>query len=314
MDTPITKMLNIKYPLLVAPMFLISNEKMLINAINKGVTAAIPAANFKNVDELAMLIDKLKSHESNAFGVNIIVNKSNLQYREQLITVLNHKPDYVITSLGNPKEIISKCKPMGIKVFCDVVDIKYAQKVQSLGADAIIAVCKEAGGHAGNIPAKDFIPELKEHCKIPIIAAGGVANNIHFENMLELGADAVSAGTVFLAAEEANISDEYRAAIIKYGAKDIVRTTKMSGAPLTVINTPYVQKIGLKANPLEKILNNNKRLKSFAKKQIMKRGAKQLEKAAFSATYRNVWCAGPAIEYIQKIRPIAEIIDDIVIS
>jgi nitronate monooxygenase len=312
MKTAISQMLDIKHPLLLAPMFLVTNKKMVIEALKNGITAAIPIANFRNIKDFESAIDYIKANTDTAFGVNLIVNKSNLNYKEQLNAILKCKPNYVISSLGNPKEVIEKCKPLGIKVFCDVVDIKYAKKVQSLGADAIIAVCKEAGGHAGNIPAEEFIPELKKQIEIPIIAAGGVANHMHFKHMLDLGADAVSAGTVFLAAEEVNISDEYRSAIIKYGAKDIVRTTKMSGAPLTVINTPYVQKIGFKANLLEKILNKNKRLKAIAKKQIMRRGAKQLEKSAFSATYKNVWCAGPAIEHIYSIRPIKEIINDII--
>ena len=96
--------------------------------------------------------------------------------------------------------------------------------------------------------------------------------------------------------------------MIDYGEKDIVMTTKLSGSALTVINTPYVQQLGTKANWLEWILNNNKTLKKYAKMLLALRGMKAVEKAAFGATYKTVWCAGPAIEYVTRIRPMGEII------
>lgn len=123
-----------------------------------------------------------------------------------------------------------------------------------------------------------------------------------------MGAAGASIGTIFIACEEADISQEYKQAMIDYGEKDIVMTTKLSGSALTVINTPYVQQLGTKANWLERILNNNKTLKKYAKMIIAYRGMKQVENAAFGATYKTVWCAGPAIEHVHSVRPMAEII------
>jgi len=85
-------------------------------------------------------------------------------------------------------------------------------------------------------------------------------------------------------------------------------STKLSGSALTVINTSYVQQMGTKANFLERLLNSNKTLKKYVKMIIANRGMKQVEKAAFGATYKSVWCAGPAIEHVHSIRPMAEII------
>ncbi len=127
--------------------------------------------------------------------------------------------------------------------------------------------------------------------------------------MMDWGAAGVSVGTIFIACEEADISPEYKQAMIDYGERDIVRTNKLSGSPLTVINTPYVQKLGTKANFLEWILNNNKTLKKYAKMLIALRGMKAVEKAAFGATYKTVWCAGPSIEDVTCIRPMADIVN-----
>ena len=97
--------------------------------------------------------------------------------------------------------------------------------------------------------------------------------------------------------------------MIDYGEKDIVRTNKLSGSPLTVINTAYVQKLGTKANLLEWILHHNKTLKKYAKMLIAFRGMRAVEKAAFGATYKTVWCAGPSIEYVTSIRSMKDIVN-----
>lgn len=305
------KMLGIDYPIIIAPMFLISNTKMIKAALQKGVTAAFPALNYRTDQELRNAIQDIKASSSKPFGVNLIVNKSNPKYKGQLETLLELKVDFIITSLGNPKEVIEKCKPLGIKVFCDVVDLAYAKKVEEQGADAVIAVNNRAGGHAGNLSPKDLIQLLKDNCNIPIISAGGIATGEDLKQVMDWGAAGASVGTIFIACDEADISQEYKQAMVDYGEKDIVKTTKLSGSALTVINTPYVQQLGTKANWLEWILNNNKTLKKYAKMIIALRGMKAVEKAAFSATYKTVWCAGPAIEHVKSIRPISSIINDL---
>jgi len=302
------QLLGIDYPIIVAPMFLISNTKMIKAALDAGVSAAFPALNYRTDKELRAAIQEIKTHTSKPFGVNLIVNKSNPIYKGQLDTLLELKVNYIITSLGSPQEVIERCKPLGIKVFCDVVDLKYAQKVEALGADAVIAVNNRAGGHAGNISPEELITMLKANLSIPIISAGGIAKGEDLANVMAWGASGASVGTIFIACEESDISPEYKQAMIDYGEKDIVRTNKLSGSPLTVINTPYVQQLGTKANFLEWILNHNKTLKKYAKMIIAVRGMKRVEKAAFGATYKTVWCAGPAIEHVHRIRPMKEIV------
>jgi nitronate monooxygenase len=304
-------LLGIQYPVIVAPMFLISNTKMVKAALANGVSAAFPALNYRTDQELKNAIGEIKTFSSNPFGVNLIVNKSNPKYKSQLDTLLELRVDYIITSLGNPREVIEKCKPLGIKVFCDVVDLAYAKKVEALGADAVIAVNDRAGGHAGNLSPRTLITLLKENCSLPIISAGGIASGQDLRQVMEWGAAGASVGTIFIACEESDISPEYKQAMITYGEKDIVRTNKLSGSPLTVINTPYVQKLGTKANLLEWILNHNKTLKKYAKMLIALRGMKAVEKAAFGATYKTVWCAGPAIEHVTRILPIKDILNNL---
>jgi nitronate monooxygenase len=304
-------LLNIEFPVIMAPMFLVSNEKMIIEGINAGITGAIPALNYRTIEELRKAIRSIKTQTSGPFGINLIVNQSNFLYKEQLQVCCEEKVDFFITSLGSPEETIKKAHKHGIKVFCDVTDAKFAKKVEGLGADAVIAVCKEAGGHAGNISFKELIPELKKACSIPVLSAGGIGTGKGIKQMLDLGADGVSMGSIFIATDEAPVSQEYKDACVQYTAKDIVMTTKLSGTPCTVINTPYVQKTGTQQNWLERILNKNKKLKKWMKALTFMKGMKSLQNAAFSSTYKTVWCAGPSIEHVTEIRSVKEVVEEL---
>ena len=292
----------------MAPMFLVSNEEMVIAASKAGITGAIPALNWRTIELLREGIAKIRKESTGPFGINLIVNKSNIKYREQLDAITEMGVDYIITSLGSPKETIEKARPKGIKVFCDVTNLEYAKKVEALGADALIAVNREAGGHAGKIPARELVPQLVSACNIPVISAGGVGNKEQLDEMLDLGAAGCSIGSIFIATKESPVSGEYKEACVNYGKDDIVMTTKLSGTPCTVIKTPYVEQIGTEQTWFEKLLNKNKKLKKWVKMLVFYRGMKSLEKAAFSATYKTLWCAGPSIEHVDSVKPIADVV------
>src|SRR5678809_1210878 len=113
--TTLDQLLGIDYPVIVAPMFLISNTKMVKAALQNGITAAFPALNYRTDQELRAAIQEIKASTTKPFGVNLIVNRSNPKYKSQLQTLVELKVDFIITSLGNPNEVIEKCKPLGIK-------------------------------------------------------------------------------------------------------------------------------------------------------------------------------------------------------
>lgn len=305
-------MLGIQFPIIMAPMFLVSNETMIIEGVKSGITGAIPALNYRTTDELRKAIQTIKAAVDGPFGINLIVNQSNFLYKEQLKVCCEEKISFIITSLGSPEETIIEAHKAGVKVFCDVTNTKYAKKVEELGADAVIAVNKEAGGHAGNLSYKELIPQLLQTVSIPVISAGGVGTGKGIKDMLDLGAAGISMGSVFIASTEAPVSQEYKQACVDYGSKDIVMTTKLSGTPCSVIKTPYVEKIGTEQNWLEKILNKNKRLKKWFKAFTFYRGMKNLQNAAFGATYKTVWCAGPSIEFVNEIRPVKTIVSTLI--
>lgn len=311
--TPLTSLLQIKHPIIIAPMFLVSNTKMVIEGMKGGVAGCIPALNYRTQEELRTSIRELKAAkmEGGSFGYNLIVNKSNPKYKEQLQVICEEGVDFIITSLGSPEETIIEAHKVGIKVFCDVTDLNFAKKVEQLGGDALIAVNNQAGGHRGNINPEELIQLLNENTSLPVISAGGVSTKADVDTMMQYGAVGVSVGSPFIASEESGVSNEYKQACVDYGAKDIVMTQRISGTPCTVINTPYVQRIGTKETLLERILNKNKSLKKWVKMIRFSIGMKATEKAATQATYKTVWVAGPSIENTKAILPLREIIKNL---
>ncbi len=305
-------MLKIEHPVIMAPMFLVSNAAMVIEACKAGITGAIPALNYRTDAEFRKALTEIKAATDKSFGINLIGNKSNIKLQEQLNTCAEFRVPFIITSLGSPKEIIEVCKPLGMKVFCDVIDLSFVKKVEALGADAIIAVNNEAGGHAGKISPKELLNSLTKNCNIPVISAGGVGNGMQMKQIVDWGACGISIGSPFIASNESPVSHDYKMACVNYGAKDIVMTTRLSGTPCTVINTDYVKQTGTEQNWLEKFLNSNKQIKKWTKMLTYYKGMKALEKAAFSATYQTMWCAGPSIQYVNSVRPVKQIVEELI--
>lgn len=312
MTKKLTEILGIEYSILMAPMFLVSDEQMILSALQGGITAAFPAANYRNTNDLESAILSLKSKTDKPFGVNLIVNRSNSNLKSQLEVCVRNKVAFIITSLGSPREVIKQCHPKGILVFCDVTDLKYAEKVVSLGADALIAVNNKAGGHAGQQSGELLCSSLLSKFDIPVVYAGGISTAGKYKLAMSLGVSGVSIGTLFLATEESPVSEDYKKAIVNYGASDIVQTSRLSGAMTNVINTPWVQKVGLKSTLFTKFLYKHKGFRRYLKKIIMNRGMKSLERAAFGCTYKTMWVAGPAIDDIHEIVNVKRRIDDLI--
>ena len=311
-DTPFTRLLDCSYPIIAGPMFLVSDENLVSTVSNAGGLGAMPSLNWRTSDQFREAVRSVKKKTPRPFGVNLIVNKANPRQSADLNICANEKVALVITSLGNPKETIQKMHNVGCKVFCDVTTLEYAQKVQDLGADGVIAVSTGAGGHAGPISPLVLIPYLKRHLSIPIVAAGGIVNGAQMAAAMILGASAVQIGTRFIATPEAKVSQEYKEAILNANPEDIVMTKKISGTPVAVINTPYILKTGLELNPIENLLLKYPSTKKYMKMDSIYMGSKLLQRAAATPTFKEVWSAGQGVGLIDEILPAAEIVKSLV--
>ena len=313
--TALNDLLSIDFPMIMAPMFLVSNEAMVESAMKSGIAGAFPTLNYREEGELEAVLDSLnvkfetyKNHGT--YGVNLIVQKSNPLYKKHLKTCVEKKVPFYITSLGNPKEVIEQAHSYGAKVFCDVTNLEHAQKCYDLGCDGFIAVGQGAGGHAGPNPLHLLVPSLKNAFPDKaVIAAGGIASGEGIVSMFSVGAAGVSVGTRFIATEEAGVNQAYKDAVVDSKMTDIVLTTKISGTPCTIINTPYAKKIGYEQNFMERFLSKNKQTRKYFKMWIQYAGMKKLEKSVMPANYKTLWCAGQSVELIDEIETTGAIVE-----
>lgn len=318
LQTKVTELLDIDFPIIMAPMFLVSNEAMMKSAMDSGIMGCFPSLNYRNEGEFEAILDSLNKYkkETNSpgnYGVNLIVQKTNPLFAKHLQACVDKKVPFYITSLGHPGEVIEKAHSYGAKVFCDVTNVEHAKKCYDLGCDGFITVGQGAGGHAGPFPLQLLVPSLKKAFPdMPVVSAGSVATGDGIASMLAVGAEGVSIGTRYIACDEAGVNDAYKNAVVDAKMKDIVMTDKISGTPCTIIDTPYAKKIGYKQNWIEKKLSTNKRTKKYFKLLIAFRGMKRLEKSIKPASYDTLWCAGQSVEMIDEVLPVKQITDRLI--
>ena len=310
--TEFTKLMQCDLPIIGAPMFLVSNVDMVVAISEAGGIGTFPALNFRTTEAYREALTAIGLRTKKPIGVNIIVNKSNTRQQDDLKAGLDHGVDLFITSLGSPDVVIKEAHRNGAKVICDVTNLLHAKKVQDLGADGVVAVGAGAGGHAGPVSPLVLIPWLKQNLELPIIAAGGIANGAQVAACLALGASAVHIGTRFIASVESKVEPSYKNAVLSSTPEDIVMTSRISGTPAAVINTPYVQKIGSELPWALKVLKDHPRTKKYIVPLIHYLGSRGLEEAATRPTWKTVWSAGQSVGLIDEILSCKEIMENLV--
>ena len=314
-ETNFTRLVSVRYPIVGAPMFLVSTPRLVAAVSNAGALGTMPSLNFRESGSLKAALASIRALTPLPFGINLIVNKSN-PYREQHARIcLDAGVPVFITSLGNPKEVIRDAHASGAMVFCDVIELAYALRVRDLGADGVVAVAAGAGGHAGRVVPQVLIPYLKERLGIPILAAGGIADGRGMVAALALGADAAYVGTRFIASEEAEVSDSYKHAVLDAQPEDVVYTARVTGTHANFIRTPYIERLGVELRGYERFLFRNRLTKRWFKGFRMMRAGRAMAKSADagpSKAWRDIWSAGQSAALVREILPAARIVSDMV--
>ena len=225
-ETAITRMLGIRYPIVVAPMFLVSTPALLQAVAEAGAIAVIPSLNFRTPEAFRAF---LEAFPDLPFGVNLIL-KDNPRLEADLEAVEARRVPLVVTSLGDPTPVIERVHAYGGRVFADVVGLRHAKKAAAAGADALVAVAAGAGGHAGKISPFVLGPWLKAETGLPVLIAGGLASGRHLLAALALG-DAGYFGTRFIATPEAGAPPDYKAMLLESEPEDVVYTPEVTGVP-----------------------------------------------------------------------------------
>jgi nitronate monooxygenase len=193
-------------------------------------------------------------------------------------------------------------------VYHDATEAKWAARARDAGVDGLIAVNARAGGHAGPRGVEALLDELRPF-GLPIVCAGGVGDAPDFVAALRLGYAGVQMGTRFIATPECRASEPYKQAIVDAGEEDVVLTERISGIPVAVLSTPYVQRVGLRAGPISRWLLRHPRTKHVMRGFYALRAMRQLKRASLDPSGAfDFWQAGKSVGGIHAIEPAGEIV------
>jgi len=310
-ETDFTKQMGIRYPIVSAPMFLVSNVDMVVATSNAGGLGTFPALNFRPLEKYREALKQIRSRTKHPFGVNIIVQQKNQAGADHLKIGLEEGVPLFITSLGNPKSVIADAHRNGAKVYCDVVGLEHAQKAADLGADGLVAVGAGAGGHAGTISPFALVPYLKDKVGLPVLAAGSIVDGRGLLAALALGASGAYLGTRFIASTESPASEDYKQAILAAGCSSIVNTERVDGFPGNFIRTPKLEKLGIEPGFFEKLLTHHA---SVNRSLALLRAGRALFAPPEKASYQTIFSAGHGVGLIHSVESIEKIIHDLVAS
>ena len=243
-------------------------------------------------------------------GMNALIEKASRRYHERMSEwidiALEEGVRFFVTSLGKPRWVVDRVSPHGGVVYHDVTERKWALKGLESGVDGLIAVNRRAGGHAGPRGVEALIDEVGD-LEVPVVCAGGVGTPAEFARALALGYAGVQLGTRFIATRECTASDEYKQAILDAREEDVVLSEKLTGVPVSVLNTSYVRRMGLRSGPVAKRLLRNGRTKHWMRLFYAAKSFWQLRRSLKRAD-KELWQAGKSVAGISEIVGAGEVV------
>lgn len=241
MQNKITDLFNIKYPIIQGGMVWASGWK-LVSAVSNAGGLGLLGSGSMQCDVLREHIRKCKKATNKPFGVNVPIMYPHVNQIMEII--MEEGVEIVFTSAGNPNTWTSILKEKGIKVAHVVSSIKFAQKAQEAGVDAVVGEGFEAGGHNGREETTTFvlIPMLKEKISIPLIAAGGIGSGRGMLAAMALGADGVQVGSRFVASEEASSHISFKNEVVEAG-EGATKLTLKELAPVRMMKNKFYEQV-----------------------------------------------------------------------
>lgn len=306
---------GIDVPLICGAMYPCSNPE-LVGAVSRagalGVVQPISLTYVHGHDfrEGLRLISRLA--DGRPIGMNALIEKSSKRYHDRMVewveTALEEGVRFFITSLGNPAWVVERVSREGGVVYHDVTERKWALKGRDAGVDGLIAVNRRAGGHAGPMSAAEVLADVGD-LDLPVVCAGGIGTAQEFLDAMAMGYAGCQLGTRFIATDECTASGPYKQAIVDADADDVVLSERITGVPVAVINTPYIERMGLKAGPIARWMLRHKRTKHWMRTFYALRSLWQLKRAALdTAGATEYWQAGKSVDGIHAIRPAGDIV------
>lgn len=280
LDTGLSRKLGLKYPFVAAPMFLISNREMIVASAQAGILGCMPSLNARKPEKFREDLTWIRERTDRPFGINLTIGLTPKERIDQDFELCREfRVPVLLTSYGNPTELVKRAHDAGQVVFHDVIGLAHGKKAVAAGVDGIIAVSAGAGGHAGRISPYVLIPWLKAELGVPILAAGCISDGRQVVASLALGAELCYLGTRFIASTECGAVEAYKQRVVGAGPEDIVYTDVVSGIHANFIADTVPANFSPDRSP---------------------EGAKR---------WKDIWSAGQGVGLVHEVKPIGEIVE-----
>jgi len=303
---------KLRLPIIQSPMFIVSNARLVIASSRAGIVGSFPTANCRTLEALDESFSEITAalgtgKDELPWAVNIIVSKMYARSNDDLDLILKYKPPIVITSLGNPKEVVEKVHEYGGIVFSDVINLYHSKKAISVGVDGLILVCNGAGGHTGDLSPFAFVPEVREIFDGIIIVGGSISSGDSILSIQALGADMAYMGTRFIATQESDATDEFKEMILNATASEIIKSNKITG-----VNGNWLEQslknagIPTEDSGLKKTLSDLKRMIMPLIKQKLKVDF-DISKVT-AKRWRDIFSAGQGVGSISNVPSVEDLV------
>lgn len=294
MKNRLCELLGTEYPIIQGGMAWVATAE-LAAAVSNGGGLGLVAAGGAPAEVVREQIKKCRELTDKPFGVNVMLMSP---FAEDVMNVIiEEKPAVVATGAGNPGKYIERLKVAGIKILPVIASVAMAQKMEKMGVDAVIAEGTEAGGHIGEITTMCLTPQVADAVNIPVVCAGGIADERGAVAAFALGADGIQVGTRFICSDECIAHENYKQAVLKAKDRDAVVTGRSTGAPVRALKN----KLTREYQRLEK--------ENATAEEIEQLGVGGLRRAfAEGDTQMGSLMAGQSAAMVKKVEPCADII------
>ncbi len=315
LETQFTRDAKVELPIICGAMFPCSNPELVAAVSEAGGLGIVQPLSMTYVHgwDFREGLRFIKSRTSKPIALNATIEKSSKIYEERLKKwvdiALEEGIRFFDTSLGNPKWVVDKVIPHGGRVYHKVTERKWALKALEAGVHGLIAINNRAGGHAGHL-GEDVLMEQLRDLGLPVINGGGIGDEVDLVRALKMGYAGVMMATRFIATTECSAHRDYKMAIIAAKEEDIVHTERVTGVPLAVIKTEYVERVGYKAGFIARWMLQHRTMKKWIRTYYAIRSLRQLKKSAGTGAMssKDYYQAGKSVHGIDKIETCEAII------
>ncbi|WP_036555510.1 NAD(P)H-dependent flavin oxidoreductase [Nocardioides insulae] len=288
---------RLRIPAISAPMLRVSGPELVAAACRSGVIGAFPTANARSVGELDDWLGSLDEERGEApwapWCPNLIIRQPRLA--EDLETLVRHRVELVITSVGSPAGVVGPLHEAGALVLADVATVRHAEKAAEAGVDGLVLLTAGAGGQTGWLNPFAFVREIRRWYDGLIVLAGGIGDGTALRAAITLGCDLGYLGTRFIATEESRAEAAYQEMLVSSTMDDVVLTRAFTGLSTSMLR-PSIAAAGLDPDRLDEQVTAESAAVMFG------------SGASGPRRWTDVWSAGHSVSAVGDVPPVAELV------